>query len=122
MRVVMACVYAPTWDDDKFISSFFSSIPKVDDYYLIIGGDFDLIQNPSLDRSSSKPQALFKSAKALDAYKISLGLFDPWRAKSHSNKAFSFFSHVHHSYSWIDFFLLDNYFCQVYTHKSTIAL
>ena len=37
--VVMACVYAPT--------SFFSSLPKVDDHYLIIGGDFNLIQDPS---------------------------------------------------------------------------
>lgn len=33
MPVVMACVYAPTWDDDTFISSFFSSLPKVDDHY-----------------------------------------------------------------------------------------
>lgn len=106
----MACVYAPTWDDDKFISSFFSSLPKVDDHYLIIGGDFNLVQDPSLDRSSSNPQMLSKSSKILDTYKTSLGLFDPWRAKSHSDKAFSFFSHVHHSFSRIDFFLLDNYF------------
>lgn len=110
MPVVMACVYAPTWDDDKFISNFFSSLPKVDDHYLIIGGDFNMIQNPSLDRSSSNPQVLSKSAKVLDTYRTSLGLFDPWRAKSHSDNAFSFFSHVHHSYSRIDFFLLDNYF------------
>ena len=110
MPVVMACVYAPTWDDDKFITSFFSSLPKVDDHYLVIGGDFNLIQNPSLDRSSSNPQVLSKSAKVLDTYRTSLGLFDPWRAKSHSDKVFSFFSHVHHSYSRIDFFLLDNYF------------
>lgn len=108
--VVMACVYAPTWDDDKFISGFFSSLPKVDDHYLIIGGDFNLIQDPTLDRSSTNLQALSKSAKVLDTYKTSLGLFDPWRAKFHSTKAFSFFSHVHHSYSRIDFFLLDNYF------------
>lgn len=108
--VVMACVYAPTWDDDRFITNFFSSLPKVDDHYLIIGGDFNLIQNPSLDRSSSNPQVLSKSAKVLDTFKTSLGLFDPWRAKSHSEKAFSFFSHVHHSYSRIDFFLVDNYF------------
>lgn len=66
----MACVYAPTWDDDKFFIpshvSFFSSLPKADGHYLIIGGDFNLIQDPSLDRSSSNPQALSKSAKALD--------------------------------------------------------
>ena len=110
LPVVMACVYAPTWDDDHFITSFFSSLPKVDDHYLIIGGDFNLIQNPSLDRSSTTPQALSRSAKVLDTYMTSLGLFDPWRAKYQSDKVFSFFSHVHRSYSRIDFFLLDNYF------------
>lgn len=106
----MACVYAPMWDDDNFITSFFSSLPKVDDHYLIIGGDFNLIQNPSLDRSSTNPQALSRSAKVLDTYMTSWGLFDPWRAKYQSDKVFSIFSHVHRSYSQIDFFLLDNYF------------
>lgn len=110
LPVVMACVYAPTWDDDKFMSKFFSSLPKVDDHYLIIGGDFNLIQDPALDRSSSNTQVLSKSAKVLDMHKSSLGLFDPWRVKWQSKKAFSFFSHVHRSYSRIDFFLLDNRF------------
>ena len=118
----MACVYAPTWDDDKFISSFFSSLPKVDDHYLIIGGDFNLVQDPSLDRSSSNPQVLSKSSKVLDTYKTSLGSFDPWRAKSHSDKAFSFFHmSIIHSlrlifFSWIIIFY------QKFTHVSTIAL
>lgn len=77
MPVVIACVYAPTWGDDKFIANFFSSLPKVDDHYLIIGSDFNLIQNPSLDRSSSNPQMLSKSAKVFDTFKTSLGLFYP---------------------------------------------
>lgn len=98
LPVVMACVYAPTWDDDKFMSTFFSCLPKVDDHYLIIGGDFNLIQDPSLDRSSSNPHSLTKSAKILDVHRIRLGLFDPWRIQSLSYKAFSFFSHVHHSF------------------------
>lgn len=110
LPVVMACVYAPTWDDDHFITSFFSSLPKVDDHYLIIGGDFNLIQNPSLDRSFTNPQALSRSAKVLETYMTSLGLLDPWRAKHQSDEVFFFFSHVHRSYSRIDFFLLDNYF------------
>lgn len=68
--VVIACVYTPTWDDDKFITNFFSSLPKVDDHYLIIVGDFNLIDNPSLDRSSSNPQVLSKSAKVLDTRSV----------------------------------------------------
>ena len=37
-----------------------------------------------------------------------LGLCDPWRSLNPSTKAFSFFSHVHRTYSRIDFFLVDN--------------
>jgi hypothetical protein len=37
-----------------------------------------------------------------------LGLSDPWRFKNPQGKAFSFFSHVHHTFSRIDFFLVDN--------------
>lgn len=77
MPVLMACVYASAWTDDKFITSFFSSLPKVDEHYLIIGGNFNLIQDPSLERSSSN---LWVSAKVLDTYKITLALFDPRRA------------------------------------------
>ena len=37
-----------------------------------------------------------------------LGLCDPWRSLNPTTKAFSFFSHIHRTYSRIDFFLADN--------------
>ncbi len=37
-----------------------------------------------------------------------LGLSDPWRFKNHQDKVFSYLSHVNHTFSRIDFFLLDN--------------
>ena len=106
--VVLASLYAPTWDDDKFMSKFFSSIPNVNDHFIIVGGDFNQVQNTELDRSSSNRSTAAKSAKVLKFHADQLGLTDPWRAKFPSSRVFSFFSHVHHSYSRIDFFLLDN--------------
>lgn len=75
--VLTACVYASAWTDDTFITSFFSSLPKVDEHYLITGGNFNLILDPSPERSSSN---LWVSARVLDTYKITLALFDPRRA------------------------------------------
>lgn len=83
----MACIYAPTWTDEKFITSFFCSLPKVDEHYLIIGADCNLIQDPSLERSSSNRV----SAQVLDTHKITFALLDPRRDKC-SSKASSFFS------------------------------
>lgn len=66
------------------------------------------MQNADLDRSSNRQHSLTKSAKLLASFAEELGVSDPWRRKFPEKKSFSFFSHVHHTYSRIDFFLLDN--------------
>lgn len=106
--VIFASVYAPNWDNDKFLINFFPSLPNVSDHYIIIGGDFNLVQDVCLDRSSTKEITLSKSARVVLDCSSRLGLSDPWRFKNHQDKAFSYFSHVHHTFSRIDFFLLDN--------------
>lgn len=106
--VVLASIYAPTWDDDKFMSKILSSIPNAAGHHIIIGGDFNQVQDPDLDRSSTKQSSLSKAANMLKFHADQLGLSDPWRTMYPYTKAFSFFSHVHRSYSRIDFFLLDN--------------
>lgn len=105
--VILASVYGPNWDDDTFITKLFSSLPNLENYHLIMGGDFNLIQDTVLDRSSSKAFPLSKSAKNLDFFKTQLGIVDPWRHGNPNTKTFSFFSHPHHTYTRIDFFLVD---------------
>lgn len=106
--VILASIYAPNWDNDEFFVKFFSSLPKVDEHHIIIGGDFNLVQDVSMDRSSSKQSTLTKSANVVLNNASQLGLSDPWRFKNPQGKAFSFSSHVHHTFSRIDFFLVDN--------------
>lgn len=67
-----------------------------------------MVQDPILDRSSNKVFPLSKSAKTLNTFTEQHGLSEPWRRKCPTTKLFSFFSHVHRTYSHIDFFLLDN--------------
>lgn len=105
--VTLASVYGPNWDDDSFITKLFSSLPNLENYQLITGGDFNLIQDAVMDRSSSKAIILTKSAKTLDFFKIQLGIVDPWRQRNPNTKAFSFFSNPHRTYTRIDFFLID---------------
>ncbi len=62
--VIIASVYAPNWDNDNW-DNFFSSLPNVSDHYIIIGGDFNLVQDVCLDRSSTKKMTLSKSARVV---------------------------------------------------------
>ena len=106
--VVLVCVYAPNWDDTQFIFSFFSMLPVHSNNFLIIGGDFNMVQDTTLDRSSARHATLSGSAKALASHAKQLGLSDPWRFNFPSTKVYSFSSHPHHTYSRIDFFLMDD--------------
>lgn len=105
--VLFICVYGPNWDDSNFITKLFTSFPNFESHYIIIGGDFNLTQDPVLDRSSNKMIPVSKSAKTLATLSQQFGLTDPWRHKFPEARTYSFFSNVHHSYSRIDFFLLD---------------
>uniref|UniRef100_A0AAX7TNI0 Reverse transcriptase domain-containing protein n=1 Tax=Astatotilapia calliptera TaxID=8154 RepID=A0AAX7TNI0_ASTCA len=112
--VILASVYGPNWDDDSFIAKLFSSLPNLENYHLIIGGDFNLVQDTLLDRSSTKACSLNKSAKTLEFFKTQLGIVDPWRHANPTTKAFSFFSHPHRTYTRIDFFLVDiRFLCKI---------
>ena len=67
-----------------------------------------MVQDTTLDRSSARHATLSGSAKALASHAKQLGLSDPWRFNFPSTKVYSFFSHPHHTYSRIDFFLMDD--------------
>lgn len=106
--LILANIYAPNCDDERFFSNLFASLPDLNAHNLIMGGDFNCVLDSRLDRSSSKVQPMTKSAKLiqyfLDTYKVA----DPWRFKYPSSRSYSFFSPVHHSYSRIDYFLVDS--------------
>ncbi len=66
--MILVCVYTPVWDDCKFIAHLFSSLSDIDSHYPILGGDFNLMQDPRLDRSSSRSFVLSKSAPTLKTF------------------------------------------------------
>lgn len=106
--VILASIYAPNWDDGNFFVNLFAQIPNADNHRIIMAGDWNLVQDVSLDRSSLTQATLSNSAKVVLHNASRLGLSDPWRFINPQSRAFSFFSHRHHTFSRIDFFLLDN--------------
>lgn len=105
--VVLACVYAPNWDDANFMKGFLSKLPNLNTHHLVLGGDINCVIDCHLDRSSTKTATPSKMSQTLSTFMTQCGGIDPWRFLHPTDKQFSFFSHVHHSYTRIDYFFLD---------------
>lgn len=108
VSIVLANLYAPNWDDESFFKCFFSTLSEFSSHYLILGGDFNCCLNPQLDRSSSNSSPLSKSTKVIQLFMKEFFVSDAWQFLNPSCRQYSFFSHVHHTFTRIDYFLLDN--------------
>lgn len=105
--VILVNVYAPNWDDVSFINKLVSLLPDLNTHLMIFGGDINCVTDPSLDRSNPKSLSRSKMAQALSTFMDQVGAVDPWRFLFPHNREYSYFSHVHHSYSRIDYFFID---------------
>ena len=99
-------VYAPNFDNPGFLNKLFGNLPSVNDACLIFGGDMNCIVNPQLDRS--KPGLIqSQMARTLCSFMSSNGYVDPWRFRNPNARQYSFYSHVHQTFSRIDYFFVD---------------
>lgn len=106
--VVLVNIYAPNWDDSRFIGKIISLLPDLNSHYLIMGGDFNCAMDPDLDRSSKKQISHSSLRQALNSFLVSHGHSDVWRFFNPNSRQYSFFSPVHLSYSRIDYFFIDD--------------
>uniref|UniRef100_A0A8C9XUT6 Uncharacterized protein n=1 Tax=Sander lucioperca TaxID=283035 RepID=A0A8C9XUT6_SANLU len=89
LPVTLACVYAPNWDDSKFMSNFPSGIPYLDTHQLILAGDCNCVMSPLLDRSSTPVVARSKMAEYIEDFLQCCAMFDPWRYLYPTKKEYS---------------------------------
>lgn len=75
--VTLANVYAPNIDDVQFFQNFFSQLPDLNSHSLVLGGDFNCFMDASLDRSSTKPACLNKSATYIKSFLQDFSVTDP---------------------------------------------
>lgn len=105
--ITLLNIYGPNQDDPEFYRKVFSLIPDIPNSNLIIGGDFNLVLDPYLDKSLSKKTIPCKGSKFIKTYMRNMNICDAWRTLNPSGREYSFHSHVHNSYSRIDYFLVD---------------
>lgn len=107
-KMALANIYAPNVDDVGFFERFFSSLPDLSSYTLILGGDFNCWLDPVLDRSSPNPGSVSRSASFIQSFLSNSGVSDVWRFLHSNKREYSFFSHIQHTFTRIDYFLTDN--------------
>lgn len=105
--VLLVNIYAPNFDDPHFFNKLFESLPSLNNTSLIFGGDMNCVIDPTLDRSNPRTLTPSSMSKSLSCFMSDNGCVDPWRFHNPKAKKYSFFSHVHQSFSWIDYYFID---------------
>ena len=101
----MSIYMAPTMTTLLFLNDLVLKLATAEGHCLV-GGDFILVLDPDLDRSTSRSPSHSKAASVLLRGMRDLGLCDTWRQFNPKAKDFSFFSNVHKLHSRIDMFLI----------------
>ena len=77
--ITIASIYAPNESQSTFFTNFFGVLDRFNSPHIIVGGDFNLSANPTLDRSRITPSSKAFS-KSLSRSLNKLQLVDSWRA------------------------------------------
>lgn len=104
--ITLLNIYGPNRDEPEFFRKTLNLIPDISTTNLILGGDFNLVLDTYLDRSSTQRIPLPKASIFLNTFISNSGLIDIWRILNPSGREYSFHSGVHNTYSRIDFFLV----------------
>lgn len=75
---------------------------------LKLGGDFNTPLEPLLDSSTLRSSISFPKLRALKRAIYDLHLINVRRVLNPTSRNYTHFSHVHQSYSRIDYFLIDH--------------
>lgn len=105
-RISIMNIYYPPNHPTELITKAFTEFADIECEQSIIGGDFNCLLDPQMDKSPSEIRPPTKRARAIIELCEELGYLDIWRATHPGEKDFSFFSSVHKSSSRIDYFFI----------------
>lgn len=98
-------VYAPNSDEPSFMSDMLLLFNENCKGFGVIGGDFNVtlgLKDKSNQAKASNPN----SSKVLRGLTKECGLIDVWRELNPETRDYTFYSHVHNSYSRLDYFFV----------------
>ena len=100
-------IYAPNEDCPEFFLEVFQQIEQLECTSIVIGGDFNMVMDPMIDRSSR--QIYHKKAhQVLEEALTAHGLADIWRLRNQDKRVFTSSKMNRNKLQWsrIDYFLI----------------
>ena len=77
--ITLQNIYAPNNDDPNFFKSVFNNQSTFECEHLVLGGDFNLVQNIQKDKKGGNQTTHFKSLEEIEKIKENMNLTDIWR-------------------------------------------
>lgn len=76
--LILVNVYGPNFDDPLFFQNLYNALPHLSNSNVIMGGDFNYVLDPVLDRQHSQT-SIFRNSGTLNNLMQSYNLVDIWR-------------------------------------------
>ncbi|OCT99674.1 hypothetical protein XELAEV_18005457mg [Xenopus laevis] len=102
-KLTIANVYAPNTAQVNFLKKFLEDLNNFKEGIVIMGGDLNLVFNPSMDSSNGKSHISHKGIKSLKKKLEEIGLVDTWRVQHPKDKDYTHFSKKYSVYTRIDY-------------------
>ena len=95
-------------DQIKFLEDLETICNEFENAQFILGGDFNIIQNPKLDKYKPKIEEPSKVAKILENLKYRLNFSDIWRFQNPTLRRYTWRRHNPLQQSRLDYWLVTN--------------
>ncbi|XP_042314349.1 coiled-coil domain-containing protein 138 [Sceloporus undulatus] len=106
-KILLVGIYGPQERKEKYYAGIFNLLSNLDYTEIIMMGDWNAVINPEIDRSNDKTREKNQGKLPSSFFKLmeNQKLIDVWRHLYGGAKEYTFFSHVHQTFSRLDFFL-----------------
>ena len=107
-KITLMNVYGPNQDDPVFFELLKRKLEtRNDDENIIIGGDFNVVQDYNLDTLNIKNKNNPKANSAVQEMKFELDLCDPWRLENPNSRMYTWHN-SNNQQSRLDYFLVSS--------------
>ena len=106
--ITLQNIYAPNNGDQDFFKNVFNNLSTFECEHIVLGGNFNLVQNIPKDKKGGNQTTHFKSLEEIETIKENMDLTDIWRDLHPSTQRFTWRSNKPEIHCRLDFFLISS--------------